>query len=336
MPRARSEGTRVPQPDEEKVRKGLPSSRVNYIKEGIPMYRHREGQNRVRFLAWKDGEHFIKYLYTHSRIGVNEDTWACLKKGWSEPCPVCEDAQKQLDAGTEWRDVMEQGILPSKNPRMLIQVVDRKNEEAGVQVLDMTSYKCDNLIRSLSVHEDTGAIIPWWDPVNGCDLIYDYNPRAEFPMPEGLRRSDKCKIDPRFYENIMDFDEDVIYKPSYDEVAKSYYGTEVPDESEEMEEPRDDAISEAVKKAKEEADEKDPLEGGECFEKAYGFYEDCTEGKDSCPDIEKCKASKKWTGDKCPECGLPLYEEKGRILCALGHVKEEMKEETQRRRRRRA
>lgn len=328
----------VPAPSEEAVKKGAPSTRVGYIKEGVPMYRHRDGKNRVRFLAWKDGVHFFYYLFVHRGIGVDQDSWACLTKSWKEPCPICEDAQKQLDSGTEWEAVLEQGILPGKNPRILCQIVNRDDEAAGVQVLDMTAHKVDNTIRSLSVHDDTGAVIPWTHPNEGYDLIYDYDSKAQYPMPDGLRRSDKCSIDPEFYRDILDFDKDIIYKPTYDEVAESYFGASAEEEEkpadEEKAEP-DDASSETDTKGA--ADEDDPLEGGDCLGKGYGFYgDDCSEK--GCADYEACGKAQKWIDKNCPECGLPVFDTKSGTVCALGHgglVEKEEEKPTQRRRRRR-
>lgn len=311
----------VPTPSEEEVKKGAPSMRVSYIKEGVPVYRHRDGKNRIRFLAWKDGVHFFYYLYVHRGIGVNQDSWACLQKNWNEPDPICEDAQKQLDEGVEWDDVLNQGILPGQNPRILCQIVDRENEAAGVQVWDVTAHKTDNAIRSLSIHDDTGAIIPWTDPDEGCDLIYDYDSKGQYPTPDSLRRSDKCPIDPEFYRDIMDFDEDVIYKPTYEEMAESHFGEAGAEDKEDKPAEKEETPSEEIPKDEEQQqipDEDDPLEGKDCFGKAYGFYgEDCS--KDKCVDFEACGKEKKWTGDNCPECGLPTFDTSSGAVCALGH-----------------
>lgn len=196
----------------------------NYIKPGVPVYQHRDGNgtNRIRFLAWKDSVDFFKRLWIHQGLG------ACLNKNWDQPCPMCEDAKRLLENGVGFRTLLKQGILLGKNPRMLAQVIDRNDEEVGVQIWDVAGSEIEVAIRSLSVHKDTGLIVPWTDPNYGCDLIYDYDSTEDRPMPKNLRRSSQSKLSVERYDGVMDFDEDVIRKPTYKELSAIYAEREAP------------------------------------------------------------------------------------------------------------
>jgi hypothetical protein len=273
----------VPTPAEEDVRRGAPSARMMYLQDDISQYRHKDGQNRIRFLAWKDGVHFFYYLWVHRNIGIDNHAFACLLKNkvWREPCPICEDIDRRLKAGEDWNDLKEEGILLGQNPRILAQVIDRDNEEQGIQIWDVTAWEIDNAITLLSVHEDTGETIQWTDPVNGRDLIYNFDSKSDFAMPKNLRRSDKSSIDVEFYRDIMDFEKDVIYKSTYNEIAE-YYDRSLGDWDEDDYE---DVTDEPETETEEEEEVVETV--SECMGKDFGQYSDCT--IDACGDFEKCK-----------------------------------------------
>jgi hypothetical protein len=270
----------VPTPGEEEVRRGAPSARVVYLQDDVSQYRHKDGQNRLRFLAWKDGVHFFYYLWVHRNIGIDNHAFACLLKNkvWREPCPICEDIDRRLKAGEDWEDLKDEGILLGQNPRILAQVIDRDNEEQGIQIWDVTAWEIDNAITLLSVHEDTGETIQWTDPENGRDLIYNFDSKSDFAMPKNLRRSDKSPIDVEFYRGIMDFEKDVIYKSTYDEITE-YYHTSLEDDNFDETTHEQEVAEQAVAEVVEEV--------VECMGKDFGQYSDCT--IDACGDFEKCK-----------------------------------------------
>ena len=197
------------------IKRKLDMAHPCYIKSGIRIYRHRNGKgsNRIRFLAWKDSVEFVRRLWTHKDLG------ACLRKNWSEPCPICEEAKRKLREGKKHRALVKDGIVLGKTPRMLAQIIDRNDEEAGVQVWDVAGSEVEIALINLSVHKDTGLIVPWTDPDYGCDLIYDYDSSQENSEPKNLRRSWQSKLNIELYDGAMDFDEDIINKLSYQELA---------------------------------------------------------------------------------------------------------------------
>ena len=187
-------------------------SRPNYIKPGIPIYRHRDGNgaNRIRFLAWHDSVDFIRRLWTHEGLG------ACLKRNWSEPCPICEEANRLLEEGRGYRALTKQGLVLGKSPRVLAQIIDRKHEAAGVQIWDVGGSDIEIALITLSVHKDTGLIVPWTDPEYGCDLIYDYDSETRSPRPKNLRRSRVSKLNVELYDKAMQaLEDDIIQKQTY-------------------------------------------------------------------------------------------------------------------------
>jgi len=193
-------------------------ARPHYIIRGIKIYRHRQGKgaNRIRFLAWKDSVEFIRRLWTHQSLG------ACLERNWNEPCPICEEGKKQLRERKKYRELVKHEVLLGKNPRILAQIIDRKDEQAGVQIWDVSGSEIEIALIKLSVHKDTGLIVPWTDPDYGCDLVYDYDPTEKNPSPKNLRRSWQSRLNSALYDGAMDFDEDIIKKPSYQELAAIY------------------------------------------------------------------------------------------------------------------
>jgi hypothetical protein len=197
------------------IKRKLDMAHPCYIKSGIRIYRHRNGRgaNRIRFLAWKDSMEFVRRLWTQKDLGV------CLRKNWSEPCPICEEAKRKLREGKKHRALVKDGIVLGKTPRMLAQIIDRNDEEAGVQVWDVAGSEVEIALINLSVHKDTGLIVPWTDPDYGCDLIYDYDSSQENPEPKNLRRSWQSKLNIELYDGAMDFDEDIINRLSYQELA---------------------------------------------------------------------------------------------------------------------
>ena len=194
-------------------------SQASYIKPGIRIYSHRDGKgaNRVRFVAWQDSVDFIRRLWLHRGLG------ACLERNWQEACPICEKANDLLREGWGFRALSKQGILMGKNPRILAQIIDRNDEEMGVQVWDVSGSEIEIALISLSVHKETGLIVPWTDPEYGSDLIYDYDVTAANPKPSNLRRSWQSKLNLELYDKIMqNLDDDVIQKPSYEGLAAIY------------------------------------------------------------------------------------------------------------------
>jgi hypothetical protein len=148
---------------------------------------------------------------------------ACLKKNWQESCPICEEANRLLEGGKGYRALSKQGLLLGKKPRMLAQIIDRNNEEVGVQVWDVSGSDIEIALITLSVHKNTGLIVPWTDPEYGCDLVYDYDHMAANPMPKNLRKSWQSKLNVDLYDKAMrDLDDDVIQKPTYEELAFLY------------------------------------------------------------------------------------------------------------------
>jgi hypothetical protein len=168
-------------------------------------------------LAWQDSVDFIRRLWIHGGVG------ACLDRNWHEPCPVCEEVNRLLKEGRGYRVLSKQSILLGKNPRILAQIIDRNREEKGVQVWDVSGSEIEIALVNLSVHKDTGLIVPWTDPEYGCDLIYDYDSAAGNPEPSNLRRSWQSKLNLDLYNKAMqNLDDDVIQKPTYEGLAVLY------------------------------------------------------------------------------------------------------------------
>jgi len=87
--------------------------------------------HHVRILpAWNDSGIPWKEAYFH--YGVNERTLACPKSNVNQPCPICdlvdEAAASKKKGDKKFADEM------SSKFRAFLNVVDMKNQDAGVQV----------------------------------------------------------------------------------------------------------------------------------------------------------------------------------------------------------
>lgn len=266
-------------------------------------------------MAWRTGESFMFYIWVHRRVGMNEGSFLCLQRMYSEPCPICEQINHQLRAGATNEEINAQGLWARS--RILVQCIDRHNEEAGIQIWDVSQYQIDEAIRSLSFDEH-GQPIDVTHYQVGYDLLYDYEKRGDFPMPKNLQLSrDHNPIAVEWYAEVFDFDDDVLLKPSYDEVYDAYYGPQTEDAPDyggapTYETPAAPAPVAAVPAAAPAPTAPapvaavpapavpDPTESDACYGREYGSYMDCDPGfSPPCEDIEACKAA-------CEAAGLPV------------------------------
>lgn len=82
--------------------------------------------------------HFERTYYVHSRIGPNNDSYACLAKNFNKKCPICQyKAKLGMDPKTK------KEILKALEPkvRQLWLVRDRDDLEKGVQLFEAAFFK---------------------------------------------------------------------------------------------------------------------------------------------------------------------------------------------------
>ncbi len=145
----------------------------NWLVEGIPLFKPREGENTVRILppTWVDdkeqaekwGDYWDITIARHRNVGPDEATYLCLNKMQGKPCAVC-------DARKESRDDEERDALRIQSGP-LCWMIDRNNEKAGPQVWAVP-IKLFRELNLRSVDKKTEQLVLIDDPEDGYDVFF--------------------------------------------------------------------------------------------------------------------------------------------------------------------
>lgn len=248
----RDRGRRVPKPSDDSVRNASQgSSFKGWIKPEYEdmTYKPQEGKNRIRILAWLDGAYFGMQVKEHRNIGINRSSYLCMssvinkkrdtlydflkdiidkmpnKKEISKACAVCEDIADKIKSGKfKGKDIKNLGLYPTA--RTLYLIVDRDNEDKGVQIWPAPYWKIDEELRKRLIDPEDGSILQITDPEEGYDVYFEMEIEktsdGTFPTYTAVQVARKpSSIDPSFYEKIIDLREVVII-PTYKEIAEDY------------------------------------------------------------------------------------------------------------------
>jgi len=195
----------------------------------------------------KEGEWSYYFeFFAHYNVGPMQDQFICLKETFNKKCPICE--QKMALMRQENYDEDEVKSLRAKK-RTLYNIVcyDTPDEEAkGNQVWHVAHWYMQKNIVPLAKNKRTGACIAFADPDEGKSIQFSRQGTGQTGKYLGhvfLDREDadgnKYIISDELLESAVRLEE-CIKEPTYDEVAKAFYGQE--------EVPNDDAAEEAVTK----------------------------------------------------------------------------------------
>lgn len=196
------------------------SGRDNYIKQEIPFFTPRVGDNLIRILpppskekaeAW--GHYGVK-LALHYGIGVDESAYLCAAKMKSEACPICDERERASRAG-------EGDLADSLRPRfpVAVFVIDRGQESKG-PMLWMIPTGVDKDIVKLVIEPGTGEVLPVDHPDEGFDLAFSREGqglKTKYGGYKFARRSSPLHDDPAVAEAWLRFicehpiDEQLVY-----------------------------------------------------------------------------------------------------------------------------
>ena len=304
----------VPKPSDESIKNaGIIGGFRGWIKPEFQdrLYKPKEGKNRIRILAWADGRYFGLQLREHTNVGTTRSAYLCLasnvkdnltlyddlkdvidkmisdgevgKDEIKKKCPQCEKIAKKLKEGYKGKDIKDEGLWPK--PRTLYFLVDRDEEDKGVQIWTAPYFKIDEELRKRVIDPQTGAVLPITDPDEGYDIYFDMvvesTSSGNFPKYTGLqiaRSPSTLNID--FYEEVFDLRE-VLVIPKYLEFLEEC------DDEVYLDEIKTDVLVDS-KKEKEDKKQEDQVIEDDCFgdPEQYGKYRDCDS---TCPDKIDCK-----------------------------------------------
>lgn len=137
-------------------------------KDGIKIYKVKEGKNKVRILppTWDSASHFGYDVYINYGIGINEQAYLSLSEMQGKPDPLAEARKKAERSGD--RDLAD-SLKPTK--RVAYFLIDRMDEDEGPQ-LWIAPWTIDRSLCALSTDEETGESLMLDNPEDGNDIVF--------------------------------------------------------------------------------------------------------------------------------------------------------------------
>jgi hypothetical protein len=280
---------------------------------------------------------FLLDVFVHTKVGINEDNFICLNRTYREKCPICEH-QAELKDSDEPDEVAIKALNPTRRNIFNIVCMDStKEEEKGIQVWNVSQWLFTNPLEELAHKKRGGGEIAYADIDEG-KIISFRKKGSGMTTTEytAFEFKDRGEIPDEILDTAVCLDE-LIHKPTYDEVSEAYFQTKDEDAVPEREEkkpaptvartlskPAAPAAAPAPAPApekkilmKKKAPEPEPepeqdvpsgiedLEcpGGADFGKDYNEYEECR----TCEVREQCAAKKEEleTPESAPEPEKP-------------------------------
>lgn len=139
-------------------------------KDGFEEFKAEKGSHQVRVLppTWDDAEHCGIDVHLHYNIGTNGSTYLCPREMNGDPCPICEERDDVIKKGGD--DDYVYKLKPGK--RVIHWVIDRDDEKAGPKYWPMP-WTMDRDIALASVNKRTGEVLPYDDPDEGYDILFE-------------------------------------------------------------------------------------------------------------------------------------------------------------------
>jgi len=207
------------------IRKGFLNQKV-LDELGIEKVKTPEGIYFFAIVPPPDpNSYFGQRIHVHYHVGPADDTFLCPLQMWRERCPVCEERMRLEQSGG---DAVDRNYLYSLRPAMryLFFVVDMKDKETvekGVQLWEAANT-INQGIMSVSKNKRTGELIDISDPVEGKTLQFERRGKgATDTRYLGFSLEDREPLLEEWLTSVPDFD-DILIKPSYDDIAASFFG----------------------------------------------------------------------------------------------------------------
>lgn len=218
-----------------KVPKGVTMSQI-FKKKGVKKFDilpYVVGQGNK---GADEGMVYYKRLYfVHDNVGIDNDKYCCLKANWGEPCPVCEHFYKLKQEGKAWDDIK---VFRPKE-RELFNLIEKEHEDEGVQVLDFNKYQFGRILQELvndseKATEEEDNYTNFFHLEGGKSLHVTVIEEDFMGKPIGKPSNIVMKRRKDYPEEMLDKVfclDDMIRKPSYEELDKAFHA--VPKEEEE-------------------------------------------------------------------------------------------------------
>jgi gp32 DNA binding protein like len=216
-----------------------------YLKDDYPKYTAKKGENAIRILprhADEQAPYYGEEVYVHYNVGPDKASVLCAQKMAGEPCPICEER-----ARAERRHDEEAASEMKPNRRVIMWIVDRKEESKGPQVYDCPPT-VDRDIAKASKDRETGTFQAIDDPYQGWDIYFDRDGEGLQTKYSGYSMAKRqTSVEDRWLDYITNNPLlDTLRIRSYDEVKVLFEGGSVgkgskPDRPSEDERPKENS-----------------------------------------------------------------------------------------------
>lgn len=311
--RERMKETLKKRTEESESRKDDKGMRRPYFKKDLKdviFWENKAGDHIIDIIPYMSGENdphnekgedvYVLDLWVHRNcIGPNEDSYVCLTKNYDEPCPACEymaDMKRSEDYDQDEYDALD----PKRRCVYNIVCYDsEKEEQKGVQVLEIAHWYMENNLVGLARNKRTGEKYPFSHPDTGKSISFTSD-ESSF-TPKGSEKSFTVlklvnhALEERNYQisdEILDAAhclDDLIHVASYEDFYEVFHGESIEEEQEDEE--RETGGSRRGRRQQhqeEETGSEDNIpEGNEC-EGVFGEDLDQLEHCHDCNIYDKC------------------------------------------------
>ena len=228
----------------------------------IPFWKCDEGQHTIDIIPYMAGENdpdceqgedtYVLEVFTHRDVGnVEGQQVICLAETYNEPCPICEHRKKLQREGDADDDLIDE-LTPSRYPRSIYNIVcydSRREEDKGVQVWHTSHYLFEKHLLKLAEgptrrgSSKPDSFVEFACPVEGKSIGFETEGKGINTKHLALQFLERdYEIDDDTLEEAYTLD-DLIEKPTYDEVYAMHWGEDPDVDDDEDEEDEDDRPS---------------------------------------------------------------------------------------------
>jgi hypothetical protein len=194
------------------------------FKIDVTTFKPRDAENKIRVVPPTSDEmdYWALPIHVHYGVGADNASYLCPRKHGGKKCPICEDYERARKAG---KDEEAKELRP--NQRFLTYLVDRKDEEKGIQVWSMPG-KLDGELSKQTVDPETREILQIDNPTAGYDIYFTKEGQGLKTQYTGCKLARKTSdLDD---ESVLEFAQkhplpEILQVYSYEHILKEYEGS---------------------------------------------------------------------------------------------------------------
>ena len=208
-----------------KMEKG--SNAIDIIPYVISSKNHPQlGQKFGGFLLEIGDTDFKLDIHIHRRIGINNDDILCLLKTYGRPCPICEEKERLLASGLDYKS--EEVKATNSSRRSIYNVIDLDDEDKGIQIFEVAHWTFEKeVMDEAEARKDKEDFTTFADLENGAtitfrggDATYEKN---KFIEPKNFGFEARDPMDESILDEVYPLDAMLIIS-TYGEVELLFLG----------------------------------------------------------------------------------------------------------------